>query len=328
MSDSFWKDRSVLVTGATGLLGNWLIKNVITLGAFPVCIVRDWVPQSELVRAQLIEKCKVVRGDIRDQALLERVLGEYEVETVFHLAAQTIVTIANRNPLSTFDTNIAGTWKLLEACRRSPTVGQVILASSDKAYGIQDVLPYTEEASLQACHPYDVSKACADMIAHTYAVTYDLPVAVTRCGNLYGGGDLNWSRIVPGTIRSAMRGERPVIRSNGNFIRDYFYVEDAALAYVLLAEKLAAAPTLAGEAFNFSTEYRVTVLAIVEAILTLMESDLKPVILDEAIGEIPNQYLSAEKARRMLGWRSAFTLEDGLKRAIEWYSELLQPREF
>lgn len=328
MNESFWLDRSVLITGATGLLGNWLTKRLQKLGVQPVCIVRDWVPQSELVRARLIEKCKVVRGDIRDQALVERVLGEYEVETVFHLAAQTIVTIANRNPLSTFETNIAGTWKLLEACRRSPAVGQVILASSDKAYGIQDVLPYSENAPLQACHPYDVSKACADMIAHTYAVTFNLPVAVTRCGNLYGGGDLNWSRIVPGTIRSILHGDRPIIRSDGKFIRDYFYVEDAAMAYVLLAEKLAADSSLAGEAFNFSTERQVPVLAMVEAILALMDSDLRPKILNEAVGEIPNQYLSAEKARRMLDWRPAFTLEEGLEKAIEWYCELQQTREF
>ena len=195
----------------------------------------------------MFERVKVVRGDVCDEPLLERVLGEFEIDTVIHLAAQTIVTIANRNPLSTFETNIGGTWRLLEACRRSPRVKQIVIASSDKAYGDQLVLPYTEETPLQGQHPYDVSKSCADLIAHTYAKSYGLPVAITRCGNFYGGGDLNWNRIIPGTIRSIYRGEAPIIRSDGQFIRDYFSVEDGALAYMLLAEKLAEDKSLAGK---------------------------------------------------------------------------------
>src|SRR5947208_2479941 len=260
---SFWLDRPVLVTGATGLVGGWLVRRLLDAGADVVCLVRDWVPQSELVRANLLEQVKVVRGDVCNQVLLERVLGEFEIDTVIHLAAQTIVGIANRNPLSTFETNIQGTWGLLEACRRSPRLKQIVLASSDKAYGDQEQLPYGEATPLEGRHPYDVSKSCADLIAQAYAVSYASPVAVTRCGNFYGGGDLNWNRIIPGTIRSILRNERPVIRSDGHFIRDYFYVEDGAAAYMLLAELLHSRPELKGAAFNFSNEIQVTALELV-----------------------------------------------------------------
>ncbi len=320
---AFWQDRPTFVTGATGLVGGWLVKRLVAAGADVVCLVRDWVPQAELVRAGLLEQVKVVRGDVRDQATLERALGEYEVETVIHLAAQTIVGIANRNPVATFETNIGGTWALLEACRRSPKVQQIVVASSDKAYGDQETLPYDETTPLQGQHPYDVSKSCADLIAHTYAVTYGLPVAITRCGNFYGGGDLNWNRIVPGTIRAILRGQRPVIRSDGRFVRDYFYVEDGAAAYMLLAEQLAARPELRGEAFNFSNELQITVLELVQRILALMGSDLEPEVRNEASHEIRHQYLSAAKARAVLGWQPLFTLEEGLQRTIAWYREFL-----
>jgi len=317
----FWRDRPTLVTGASGLVGGWVVRRLLHLGASTVCLVRDWVPQSELVRSRLVEQVKVVRGDVRDQALLERVLGEYEIDTVIHLAAQTIVPIANRNPVSTFETNIGGTWALLEACRRSPTVRQIVVASSDKAYGEQEDLPYDEGTPLQGRHPYDVSKSCADLIAQAYAVTYGLPVAITRCGNFYGGGDLNWNRIVPGTIRSVLRGERPIIRSDGMCVRDYFYVEDGAAAYTLLAERLASDPTLRGEAFNFSNESPVTVLELVRRILDLMDSDLEPEVRNEASNEIRHQYLSAAKARDRLGWAPAFDMDTGLSRTIAWYTE-------
>lgn len=318
---SFWLDRPTFVTGATGLVGSWLVKRLVESGADVVCLMRDWIPQSELVRTGLIERVKVVRGDIRDQAVLERILGEYEIDTVIHLAAQTIVTIANRNPISTFETNIAGTWNLMEACRRSPKVKQIIVASSDKAYGDQENLPYSEETPLQGQHPYDVSKSCADLIAKTYAVSYDLPVAITRCGNFYGGGDLNWNRIIPGTIRSILRGQNPVIRSDGKYVRDYFYVEDGAAAYMLLAEQLAKRPELKGEAFNFSNEIQMTVSEIVEKILALMGSDLKPDIRNEVSNEILHQYLSAEKARKQLGWTPLFNVEQGLQRTLDWYKK-------
>ena len=321
MKVSFWQDRPTFVTGSTGLLGGWLVRHLLELGADIVCLVRDWVPQSELVHAQLVEQVKVVRGDICDQALLERILGEYEIDTVFHLAAQTIVGIANRNPISTFETNIGGTWTLLEACRRSPRVHGIVMASSDKAYGDQEQLPYNEDAPLQGRYPYDVSKSCADLLIQSYAVTYRLPVAITRCGNFYGGGDLNWNRVVPGTIRSVLRGQPPIIRSDGQYVRDYFYIEDAAAAYILLAEKLAQNTNLCGEAFNFSNEMPVSVIELVERILQLMKSDLKPVIRNEATNEIRQQYLSAAKARELLGWQSIFTLDEGLKRTISWYEE-------
>jgi CDP-glucose 4,6-dehydratase len=262
-----------------------------------------------------------VRGDVRDQAALERVLGEFEIDTVIHLAAQTIVGVANRNPISTFETNVQGTWALLEACRRSAAVKQIVVASSDKAYGDQDVLPYTEEAPLQGRHPYDVSKSCGDLIAHTYATTYRLPVVITRCGNFYGGGDLNWNRIVPGTIRSVLREQRPVIRSDGTCIRDYFYVEDGAAAYMLLAEKLGECPALRGEAFNFSNELQVSVLELVRHILDKMRSDFEPDVRNEATNEIQHQYLSASKARRLLGWKPLFDLDEGLRRTVAWYQQ-------
>jgi CDP-glucose 4,6-dehydratase len=324
MSSPFWQDRPTLVTGATGLLGGWLVRRLLDAGANIVCLVRDWVPQSDLIRGRLIEQTKVVRGDICHQPLLERILGEYEIDTVFHLAAQTIVSIANRNPVSTFETNIQGTWSLLEACRRSPRVKQAVVASSDKAYGDQEELPYDETTPLQGQHPYDVSKSCADLIAHMYAVTYDLPVAVTRCGNFYGGGDLNWNRIIPGTIRSVLRGQRPIIRSDGNYVRDYFYIEDGAVAYMLLAEKLASMPTLRGQAFNFSNEAQITVLELVQHILALMGSDLQPDIRNEVSNEIRRQYLSAAKARQILGWVPHFTLDHGLELTIQWYREFLR----
>jgi CDP-glucose 4,6-dehydratase len=323
MGVEFWRDRPTFITGATGLVGGWLVKNLVAAGADVVCLVRDWVPQSELTRTGLSEKVKVVRGDVQDQALLERVLGEYEVDTVIHLAAQTIVPIANRNPASTFASNIAGTWSLLEASRRSPMVKQIVLASSDKAYGDHDQLPYSEDAPLQGRHPYDVSKSCADLIAQSYAATFNLPVVITRCGNFYGGGDLNWNRLVPGTIRSILRGQRPVIRSDGQHIRDYFYVEDGAAVYMLLAESLAGNPDLRGHAFNFSNETQVTVLEIVQKLLTHMRSNLEPDIRNEASNEIRHQYLSAGKARKYFNWTPRFSLDEGLQETIKWYKALL-----
>ena len=324
MAERFWQDRRTLVTGATGLIGSWLVKRLLNNAADVVCLVRDWVPQSELVRANLLEKVTVVRGDIRDQELAERTLGEYEIETVIHLAAQTIVGIANRNPVSTFETNVRGSWSLLEACRRSPAVKQIVVASSDKAYGDHEELPYHEDAPLIGRHPYDVSKSCADLITQAYAKTYNLPVAITRCGNFYGGGDLNWNRLVPGTIRSVLRAERPVIRSDGKYVRDYFYAEDGAAANMLLVEKLAENPELRGEAFNFSNENQVTVVDLVGKLLSLMQSDLQPDIRNEATNEIPHQYLSAEKARRLLNWKPLFTMDQGLRRTIDWYREFFK----
>ena len=293
----------VLVTGATGLLGSRLTRDLVMDEADVVCLIRDWVPQSELSLSGSLEQTRIVRGSVQDQALMERVLGEYEIATVFHLAAQTIVGIANRNPISTFESNIQGTWALLEACRRSPKVEQIVIASSDKAYGDQEQLPYQENAPLQGRHPYDVSKSCADLIAQTYAHTYGSPVTITRCGNLFGAGDLNWNRIVPGTIRSILEGTAPVIRSDGEFVRDYFHVDDASLAYRSLVEKMAERPqALQGQAFNFSYERPISVKALVDVLLKLTGSQLNPEILNQASNEIRNQFLSSGKAREILGW--------------------------
>lgn len=318
---SFWLDRPVLVTGCTGLLGSWLTIALVDAGAQVVGLIRDQVPHSHLYRSGYQDRIAVVQGNVTDYALLERALNEYEVETVFHLAAQTTVTAANRAPLSTLETNIKGTWTVLEAARRSLTVRRIVVASSDKAYGALDSLPYTEDMPLRGDHPYDVSKACADLIAQAYATTYKMAVGITRCANLYGGGDLNWSRIVPGTIRSALRGEPPVIRSDGTPRRDYLYVKDAVRAYLTLAEHLDR-PEVQGEPFNFGTNCPRTVLEIVQTVLAAVgRDDLKPVILGTATNEIQDQYLESMKARRMLGWEPTYSLEKGMRETVDWYRE-------
>ncbi len=321
-TEGFWQDRPALVTGASGLLGSWLTRRLVAEGANVVCLLRDWVPQSEFVNTGQSDNVNVVHGDVEDRSVLERALGEYEVEVVFHLAAQTIVGIANKNPVSTFETNIRGTWNMLEACRRAPRVKSIVVASSDKAYGDQTELPYHEGMPLQGRHPYDVSKSCADLIAQTYAATFDLPVGITRCGNFYGGGDLNWNRVVPGTIRSVLRGERPVIRSDGQYIRDYFYVEDGAAAYMVLGERLVSNAELAGMAFNFSNEIQLTVLQLVQRILDKMGSNLAPDVQNRPLKEIRCQYLSAQRARELLNWSPEYTLDQGLERTIAGYRRL------
>jgi CDP-glucose 4,6-dehydratase len=319
----FWRDRRVFVTGATGLVGAWTVRALLERGAHVVGLVRDQVCGSELVRAGLDRRIDVVRGCVEDLTVVARAMAEYEVQTVFHLAAQTIVGIANASPLSTFESNIKGTWCLLEAARHCATVEQVVVASSDKAYGEQAELPYTEEAPLQGRHPYDVSKSCADLLALTYHHTYRLPVCVTRCGNFYGGGDLNWNRLVPGTVRSVLRGERPVLRSDGSFIRDYFYVKDGAAAYLHLAECMASRPEVVGQAFNFSNELQVTALEMVRHVLRLTGSGLGPDVRGGASHEIKHQYLSAVRARRLLGWRPRYTLDEGLRETVAWYAAFL-----
>jgi CDP-glucose 4,6-dehydratase len=326
MSNSFWQDRPTFVTGASGLLGGWLVRRLLESGAAVTCLVRDWVPDSEFIRSGLLDKVNVIRGDVCDQTVLDRAINEYEIDTVFHLAAQTIVQIANRNPVSTFETNISGTVAVLEACRRNPSVKQIVTASSDKAYGDHDELPYNEEAPLKGRHPYDASKSCADLIAQSYAVTFGLPVAITRCGNLYGGGDLNWNRLVPGTIRSIIRGQPPIIRSDGSYIRDYFYVEDGAAANILLAEKLAADPGLKGQAFNFSNELQITVIELTNRICGLMKTELQPDVQNIASNEIIHQYLSAAKARRILGWSPLFEVDEALTKTIGWYKEFFESK--
>jgi len=326
-SSSFWLDRPVFVTGCAGFLGSWLTIALVEAGASVVGLIRDEVPFSHLRRSGYQDRIVVVHGDVTDRVTMERVLAEHEIDTIFHLAAQTIVPIANRSPLSTFETNIKGAWTMLEAARRSPKVSRVLIASSDKAYGIQEKLPYTEDAPLLGCYPYDASKACAEFIARTYVATYDLPVAVTRCANLYGGGDLNWSRVFPGTIRSVVRGERPVIRSDGTMLRDYLYVRDGVNAYLTLAEHLDG-PEVKGEPFNFGMDDPKSVLEIVRTIISVSDHpELEPLVLANAPNEIPAQYLDSSKARRVLGWAPRYSLEEGLREALEWYREFLGDKE-
>jgi CDP-glucose 4,6-dehydratase len=318
-----WLNKNVFVTGCTGLLGSWLTEELINLGANVICLVRDYVPLSRIYKEGLIDKISVISGSLEDYYVIERALNEYEVEVVFHLGAQAIVPIANNNPFSTFESNVKGTWVLLEACRRNRKVNKILIASSDKAYGEHKILPYTEEMPLIGRNPYDVSKSCADLIAQMYFYHYEIPICVTRCGNLFGGGDLNFNRIVPGTIRSVFYNERPVIRSDGKYVRDYFYVKDAAKVYILLAEKMDDS-SIVGQAFNFGNDTPMTVLEITNEILSLMNRlDLEPIILNQAKGEIPRQYLSSKKAREMLQWKPTFSLREGLLETIEWYKDYL-----
>ncbi len=325
-----WKNQPVLITGATGLLGSHLVRRLLELGANVVALVRDTVPRSLYFHPSPEWNCSAravtVYGCLEDFALLNRALNEYEIETVFHVGAQTIVGVANSGPLSTFSANIQGTWNLLEAVRLNQRrVRRVVVASSDKAYGNLHGDSYDETFPLRGEHPYDVSKSCADLLAQSYFKSYQTPVAITRCGNFFGPGDLNFNRLIPGTILSACQNESPVIRSNGTFIRDYLYVEDAVAAYLTLASAMQHDPEkkgtlLAGEAFNFSYGFRLSVLEVVERVLSLMQkSDLKPQIQNSATNEIPIQTLSNAKARTILDWNPAIGFEEGLRRTIAWY---------
>lgn len=322
-SATFWRDRPVFVTGCTGVLGSWLTLRLVELGAAVVGLVRDWVPNSQLVLSGGLAKINVVRGSLTDPGLLDRVFAEYEIDTCFHLAAVTTVGISNRAPLTTFETNIRGTWLLLEAARRWPRTARVLVASSDKAYGAHTRLPYTEDMPLNGMAPYEVSKSCADMIARAYAQTYALPVAVTRCANMYGGGDLNWNRIVPGTVRSVYYNERPLIRSDGSPKRDYLYIEDIVNAYITLAEAMIDGAHT-GEVFNFGQERPITALEMVQTIIRLSNRpELTPIVQNATSNEIQNQYLSSAKAHEQLGWQPQYTFEEGLQATIDWYHNFL-----
>lgn len=319
----FWPGRSVLITGCNGFLGTRLTQVLLERGAAVVGLVRDQVPWSPLQREGIDANIVTVRGEVQDQALIERVLNEYEVSCVFHLAAQAIVGVANRNPVATFESNIQGTWCVLEACRRSRLIEQVVVASSDKAYGEHLVLPYTEDHALAGRHPYDVSKSCADLIALTYAHTFGMPIGVTRCGNIFGPRDLNFSRVIPGTIRSALRGERPVIRSDGSPVRDYIYIDDVVSGYLHLAERLDRA-AVKGRAFNFGTGEQQSVLQLTALILQVTaRQDLAPIILNEAKAEIANQYLSSAAARRDLDWSPGTTVAARIDETVAWYRRYL-----
>jgi CDP-glucose 4,6-dehydratase len=323
-----WTDRSVLVTGATGFIGSWLTARLVEEGANVVALVAEVDPRSHFVRGGIASKVTSVPGVLEDPGAVARAIVGQEVDTVFHLGAQTIVGAAGIDPVGTFEANIRGTYLLLDACRRAPgLVRRVVVASSDKAYGPVPELPYTESTPLHGVQPYEVSKSCTDLLAQSYARSYGLPVAVARCGNVYGGGDLNWSRIVPGTMRALLRGEAPVIRSDGTFIRDYLHVDDVVDAYLALAAWLdrlgGEAPADGGIAFNFSDESPRTVLEMYDAINEAMGTLTPPRILGEAAGEIHDQYLDSTRAREELGWKAGTSLADGMARAADWYTRLL-----
>ena len=322
--NEFWNGRTVFITGGTGFVGSWLTAELLKLSAELVILVRDTNPQSQLIRLGYINQSNVINGSLEDFTTLERAINEYEVDTVFHIAAQPIVGIAERYPLHTFESNIRGSYNLLEACRiHSDFVKRIIIASSDKAYGEQSVLPYTEDMPLTGRYPYEVSKSCTDLIAQSYSITYDLPIGIARCGNIYGGGDLNWSRIIPGTIRSLLRSQTPVIRSDGKYKRDYVYIRDICRAFIHLAESLER-PEIRGQAFNFSPESEKSVLEVVKHIQVLMGCEnIEPIILSNAQGEIHSQYLSSSKAQRLLDWKPQYNLNQGLVETIEWYREFL-----
>jgi CDP-glucose 4,6-dehydratase len=322
--NDFWHDRRVFITGATGLVGYWLLQDLLALGArLTVFSLTPDLPAG-FCRPEDRPRISVVPGKVEDFSGIERALGECAADTVFHLAAQSLASEAQRSPLPTFEANIRGTGHLLEACRgQAGRVKRVVLASSDRAYGPPERLPCTETMPLQGRHPYAVSKSCADLIAQAYHHTYGLPVAILRSGNLYGGGDLNWSRIVPYTIRCLLDGRRPVLRSDGRAVRDYLYVKDISRGYLRLAEGMAD-PAVAGQAFNFSLEHPVTVLELVSTIQRLMNcSRLAPEVQDKVSDEIPEQYMSAARAHRVLNWQPQFTLEQGLNETIAWYREYL-----
>ncbi|HVR87520.1 MAG TPA: NAD-dependent epimerase/dehydratase family protein [Planctomycetota bacterium] len=303
----------VLVTGATGILGGWLTQTLVRRGDKVACLVRDEVPDSNFVKLGLDRQVTTVRGSLESYEDVARAVNEYEAELVYHLAAQAIVTVGNRDPLSTFEANIKGSWNVLEVCRRHKPLKRLLFASSDKAYGDLETLPYTEEMPLRGSHPYDASKSCADLLAQSYLHTYKLPVAIVRCGNLYGGGDLNFNRIIPGTIQSVLHRKPPIIRSDGTPLRDYLYVDDAVSAYLALADSEEVG------AFNFGTETPTAVIELVRLILQLMKSSLQPAVENKAPNEIAQQWLSCAKARKQLGWKPKFDLKRGLAATIAWY---------
>lgn len=325
LETSTWKDQSVLVTGGTGLVGSWLVRRLLDEGALVTCLILDLDPQSELVRSGCINRVSVVTGNLANPTSVKRAVFQNECSTIFHLGAQTIVGTALLDPIQTFESNIQGTWNILETARISHgLVTKVLIASSDKAYGSVETLPYDESMPLNGTAPYDASKSCADLLSTTYAKTYGVPLVVARCGNIYGGGDLHWNRIIPGTIKSLLFGKRPQIRSDGLSVRDYVYVEDAVAAYLIMATGLDGTG-VACEAFNFSREEPMTVFKLYEQICEATVGQyIEPQVLDTAAHEIQSQFLSSGKARERLGWHSEYSLQDGLRRTVDWYRDFFE----
>jgi CDP-glucose 4,6-dehydratase len=318
---SYWKGKKVFVTGATGLMGSWLVKALMREGAEIVALVRDRVPKSMLVREGLIDQITTVSGDLESLPILERAIAEYNPHTIFHLAAQPLVQVAKRDPVGTLRANVMGTWNVMEACRLTGRA-HVVVASSDKAYGATDNLPYRETHPLQGRYPYDVSKSCTDLIAQMYAATYGVKTAIARCGNLFGGGDLNFDRTIPGVIKATLAGQPFVIRSDGRFVRDFLYVKDAAESYLILGQRLSEDKSISGEAFNFSLGERLTVVEIVQMALRIMgRSDLQPVIQNIVTTEVREQYLDASKARERLWWRPKYGMEEAIRETVDWYRD-------
>jgi CDP-glucose 4,6-dehydratase len=321
---SFWRDKSVLVTGATGLVGSWLVNGLLKENANVTAFVLDTDPNSQLVRSGDFGKISVVNGNLNNYQDVNRALLTNECNTVIHLGAQTLVGTAVLDPLSTFESNIKGTWNLLEAVRQSKgLVKSVVVASSDKAYGESENLPYTEEQALHGDGPYDVSKSCTDLLAQSYGNTYNLPITIARCGNIYGGGDLNWSRIVPGTIRDLVAGRQPVLRSDGTFVRDYVHVDDIVSGYLKLAE-VSQNKDINGEAYNFSRDEPLNVIELYKQIcLATLGKYIEPKVLNRTKSEIKNQHLNSAKAKKALEWSPQVSLESGLARTVDWYKQYL-----
>ncbi len=329
----YWKGKQVLVTGANGFVGSWLTDYLVSYGANVIVLEKEVLKDSIFEQKNLRTKCKIISGVLEDFELMQQIMREHEIEIIFHLAAQTQVTDAYKDPFTTMESNVRGTYNLLEAIRRHKPNARVIVASSDKAYGSHEKLPYTEDFALQGRGPYDVSKSCIDLIAQSYHQTYGLHITISRCGNFFGPGDLNFDRIVPGAIAAILKGEQFLIRSDGTFTRDYIYVKDAADSYLTLAEKMDELKdenkdkkNIDGEAFNFTNETQLNVLQFYEMIAKLMKSDLKPKILNIAKAEIKHQHLSAEKAKQVLGWSAKYSIEEGLRETIPWYKEMLTKR--
>jgi len=320
MKGNFWKNKKVLVTGYDGFLGAHLTKKLLEFEAKIVGI--DIAKKKTYpILKNLQKKVETIKGDVAHLTLVNKIIEKYRPEIIFHLAAQAIVGEAVNIPIRTFKSNIEGTWNILEACKRKKFIEGVVVASSDKAYGEHKLLPYKEETPLRGIYPYDVSKSCADLLANTYFKTYSIPVCVTRCGNIFGPGDLHFSRIIPDAMRSIIKNKRFVIRSDGRFTRDYIYVEDVVRGYILLAEKMKKFK-LSGQSFNFSNERPLTVLELFKKITEVSgRYNLKPRVLNRVKYEIKHQYLSSKKARKMLGWKPECVLEEGLIKTLQWYRD-------